>query len=125
MYDTYIFKEGDWGIMDNSFEEKKLPYELLPAKAIDELVKVLDFGAGKYSPNGWRHLLKGDLLKLLGAAMRHVFAYLRGQQNDKETGLHHLAHAACDLFFILELEHKFEEKKNGNEETEDYKTSPA
>lgn len=110
--------------MDNKIDGVKLPYELLPAKALHEVVQVLDFGASKYSPNGWRNLGKNDLPKLLGAALRHVFAYHLGEKNDKETGIDHLAHAVCDLMFIQELKYILKEKENGREEDkEDEKKS--
>ncbi len=116
--------------MDNIIDGVKLPYELLPAKAIDEVVQVLDFGAKKYRPNGWRSLGKEDLQKLMGAALRHIFAYQRGELTDSETGIYHLAHATCDLMFIQELKYILEEKKNGkgreeDKEDQDYKTDPA
>ncbi len=121
----FNLKEGE--DMENSFDGAKLPYELLPARAIDEVVQVLQFGAKKYAPDGWRELGREDLKKLLGAALRHVFAYLRGEYYDEETHIDHLAHASCDLLFIQELKYiiKEREKENGEEDNEDYKTSPA
>lgn len=39
------------------------------------------------------------------ALMRHVCAYLRDPGGtDAESGLPHLAHAACNIAFLLELE---------------------
>ncbi len=109
--------------MENSFDGLKLPYELLPAKAIDEVVQVLDFGAKKYEPHGWRNLKQEDLSKLLGAALRHIFAYMRGEKEDIETGIDHLAHASCDLLFIQELKYIIKEREDGRftEKEEDEK----
>jgi hypothetical protein len=36
------------------------------------------------------------------AMQRHVWAWRRGESLDPETGMHHLAHAACCLFFLYE-----------------------
>ncbi len=105
--------------MENSFDGVKLPYELLPAKAIDEVVQVLQFGARKYEEHGWRNISEEELPKLLGAAMRHVFAYLRGEKVDKETGIDHLAHASCDLLFIQELKYIIKEKEDGREDNKE------
>jgi formamidopyrimidine-DNA glycosylase len=33
--------------------------------------------------------------KVLAAALRHIYAHLRGETLDKESGLAHLAHAGC------------------------------
>ena len=35
------------------------------------------------------------------AAMRHLDAWHRGEVNDEESGLPHLAHAACCLLFVM------------------------
>lgn len=63
--------------------------------------EVLTFGAEKYAPHNWR---KGILLsRLLGASLRHIFAFMGGEDNDSETGLSHLYHASCCLMFASEL----------------------
>ncbi len=102
--------------MENDIDGEKLPYELLPAMALDEVVQVLKFGAKKYSLSGWRSLVKGDMPKLIGAALRHIFAYQRGELIDSETGIDHLAHAVCDLMFIQELKFILKERENGGKE---------
>jgi hypothetical protein len=38
------------------------------------------------------------------AAMRHLWAWWKGEQADPETGLPHLAHAACCLMFLMAYE---------------------
>jgi hypothetical protein len=81
------------------FDTGKPPMELLDAYAIEELVKVLDFGSKKYAAHNWRKGL--TLTRLLGAALRHLFSYLRGEDVDPETGLSHAAHAMCCCMFIL------------------------
>lgn len=42
----------------NKFDNGKLRYDLLPFASIDEVVKVLTFGAEKYVDNNWQ-LVKG------------------------------------------------------------------
>ena len=39
--------------------------------------------------------------RLFGALLRHVFASLRGEDKDSESGLSHMAHAGCCVLFIL------------------------
>jgi hypothetical protein len=73
--------------------------ELLPAEAMTEVAKVLEYGARKYAPNNWRKGLSWG--RLSGAALRHLFAWIGGEDNDKETRLSHLAHAACCVLFLL------------------------
>jgi hypothetical protein len=77
----------------------KLPYELLPEDAIEEVVKVLQFGAKKYAPHNWE---KGISFRRIYAAIRrHGVAVMRGEDNDPETGLSHWAHLTCEGLFAL------------------------
>jgi ribosomal protein L32 len=76
--------------------------ELLPFAALIEVSSVLMYGATKYRPHDWR---KGLLWsRLLGAALRHLFAWGAGENKDPETGRSHLAHACCCVLFLLDYE---------------------
>jgi hypothetical protein len=76
--------------------------ELLPPFAQEEIAKVLTYGARKYDPYNWA---KGmPWMRVYGAALRHLNAFARGEDTDPETGLSHVAHAACNLMFLLEYE---------------------
>jgi Domain of unknown function (DUF5664) len=77
----------------------KLPWYLLPGDALEEVVKVLDFGARKYRERNWEVGMKWS--RCFGACMRHMWAYWKGEDNDPETGLSHLAHAMCCVMFLL------------------------
>ena len=80
-------------------DEGKLPWELLPYDAIQEIVRVLLFGAGKYAPRNWESgMLYG---RLFGALQRHLTAWWLREENDPETALNHLAHAGCCILFLL------------------------
>ncbi len=104
--------------MENDFDGiKKLPYDLIPVIALDEVVQVLDFGREKHGAENWRTCYSDeDIKKLYGAALRHIFAWKRGEANDKETGVDHLAHAVCDLLFLQELKFIRKEKGYGKED---------
>ena len=78
----------------------KVGLHLLPTAPLEEIAKVLDFGAKKYAANQWRKGMKWS--RLLAALWRHTFAWARGIDNDPETGLSHLAHAGCCLLFLLQ-----------------------
>lgn len=87
--------------MSTKYDTGKLPFELLPAAALSQVVGVLSTGAIKYTPNNWRTPgFKWG--RLLGAALRHLFAFIGGEDKDPETGYSHLAHAACCVLFLLE-----------------------
>jgi hypothetical protein len=82
------------------------PYYVLPS-LLEEVAKVRNFGIEKYgNPDGWK--ITGDL-EYLEAAIRHCNEALKAYQNkehslfyDKESGLSHFAHAACDLMFCID-----------------------
>ena len=39
--------------------------------------------------------------RYFSAAQRHLLAWNDGEDNDPESGLPHLAHASCNLMFML------------------------
>ncbi|KQW00062.1 hypothetical protein ASC87_19945 [Rhizobacter sp. Root1221] len=76
--------------------------ELLPPEALLEIAKAFTFGAKKYSANNWRKGFKW--MRVTGALLRHVYAWMRGEKADPESGLSHLAHAGACLCFLLTFE---------------------
>ena len=84
------------------FDDGKLPLHLLSTEAMNQTAAVLAFGAQKYAEHNWR---KGFVWsRPLSAAMRHITAFNDGEDRDPESGLSHLAHAACCIMFLLEFE---------------------
>lgn len=86
------------------FDGDKPRMDLLDPHAIEQLSQVLTFGAQKYAAHNWRQGISKS--RLLAAAFRHLFAYLRGEDKDPESGLPHVAHAMCCCMFLLGLEHR-------------------
>lgn len=85
-------------------------YDLVPVEALDQVVRVLTFGAEKYGDHNWSKVTDADL-RYFSAAQRHLWAYrsavLAGDEDgrfDHESGRHHLAHAISCLLFMLELD---------------------
>ena len=67
------------------------PYDLMPfQETVEAYCRVAEFGAKKYAPWNWSKGL--SRVQLLGSMFRHAFAYLRGEDHDKETGLLHTDH---------------------------------
>ena len=83
------------------FDGGKLQYGLIPPMALKEMVRVLTFGAEKYEPDNWKHV-PDSKRRYFDAMQRHLWAWKEGEQFDPESGIYHLAHAACCLFFLLE-----------------------
>lgn len=83
------------------FSAGKPGMQWLPWGPLQEVAKVLDYGAHKYgSRSNWRKGMKW--MELAGSTVRHVSSWIKGDDFDAESGLHHLAHAVCDLLFLLE-----------------------
>lgn len=68
-------------------------FDLIDAKAMFEMAKVLDHGAKKYGANNWRLIPVEDHLNHL---LMHAYAYLAGDRTDD-----HLSHALCRATFAL------------------------
>lgn len=111
------YPEPATGIVDDpdatrgkKFDDNKSRFHLMPRQAEQEVVDVLTYGAIKYDEYNWQ---KVEPLndRYYSAARRHMQAFMNGERRDIESGLHHLAHAACCLLFMLEndLQHELPE----------------
>lgn len=85
------------------FDQDKDRWDLLPMDVVEDVVKVMTFGARKYGPNNWQQVENGRE-RYYAALLRHINAWRRGEAVDPETGLPHLAHAACCLGFLQWLD---------------------
>ena len=78
----------------------KAPWELLPWDAVEQVVRVLQFGANKYAARNWEKGIAYS--RLFGAMQRHGKSWFQDREElDPETGLHHLAHLTCETLFAL------------------------
>ena len=84
------------------YDEGKLRWDLLPISEVEEIVKVLSFGAQKYRDNSWQNVENG-IERYYAALLRHIVAWRKGEEADFESGLKHLSHAATNLIFLLYL----------------------
>lgn len=62
------------------------------------VTRVLMFGAKKYADRNWEKGIKFS--RLFASAKRHLIANARGEKLDPESGLPHIAHAACNIVMI-------------------------
>jgi hypothetical protein len=80
------------------FNEGKRRWSLLDLKYLEGLVEVLEMGAIKYGDYNWTlGLPTTDIYESL---MRHVIAWKSGEDKDAESGLDHIDHAICNLYFM-------------------------
>lgn len=83
-------------------DKGKLPISLVPMFIIKCIAAIRKYGEEKYhAPNNW---VLVDKQRYVDAMWRHLIAYQEGEIYDKESGLPHLWHAACNMAFILEME---------------------
>lgn len=68
-----------------------VPYDLVPFQEMtDAYSRVAEYGAKKYASWNWSKGL--PRVQIIGSLLRHTWAYLRGEECDKETGLSHTDH---------------------------------
>jgi hypothetical protein len=81
-----------------------LPYDLVPFQEItDAYTRVGEFGAIKYEPWNWSKGL--SRVQILGSLLRHTFAYLRGEEHDKDSGLLHTDHILWNAVTLVHNVH--------------------
>jgi len=80
--------------------EGKPRYDLVPAYAQEQYVRVLTKGSEKYAPRNWEKGMAWT--KVIASLERHIKAIKNGQDYDEETGLLHSAHVMCNAAFLTE-----------------------
>jgi hypothetical protein len=81
------------------FDTDKPRMDLVDMEAVEELAKVLTFGAKKYADHNWR--LGMNYSRVTASMLRHIAAFQKGEDNDQETGLPHMAHVMCNAMFLI------------------------
>lgn len=85
------------GVKDN---RSKPRVDLIPSKPLFAAGKVLAFGATKYKPHNWRLGLGWS--DTYASAMRHLLAFMDGEDIDPESGEPHVINALCQVLFLAE-----------------------
>ena len=95
------------------YNEGKLKWSLVDWQSLEPLVKVLEMGAEKYSPNNWK---KGmPVTQVSESLLRHMFAFLNGEDIDPESKIEHLGHVMCNAMFltyILREKSQFDDRQD-------------
>lgn len=89
---------AQWGTGGRKDDGDKSRVELLDAEFLEDVGRVLAFGARKYAAHNWRGGLSWS--RILGAILRHTLAILRGEDRDSESNLPHSAHLGCNVMFL-------------------------
>lgn len=81
-------------------DDGKPAWRLFPWRGASWVQKVMDYGARKYTDNGWQSVPNAEQ-RYFDALLRHVVAHASGELSDPESGLPHIAHAATNALFLL------------------------
>lgn len=94
--------EGGSGTDPTPNRHQKPMMDLLPFGALEDVARAYQSGIEKgYEPWQWRNgsLWRG---KQMAAALRHISEWMRGNDEDVESGLNPLAHAVSRLLVLLD-----------------------
>jgi hypothetical protein len=87
-------------------DQGKAPFHLLSGPALWAVAEVLEYGRQKYAARNWEDGISYS--RLFAALQRHLWEWWSGVKRDDESGLHALAHAMCDIMFLLHYELRYE-----------------
>jgi len=81
------------------YDKGKVKYSTMPIHALQEVLKAFTYGADKYEAYNYS---KGmDHTRYIDATLRHINAYLLGEDID-ESGNTHLSHAVASLMMLMD-----------------------
>jgi len=92
------------------FDAGKIKYSVFPNSVLEDVIRVMMFGANKYGMDNWK--LCEDPTRYYDAGRRHEESWKSGEKFDPESGLPHLAHAICNWVFAHYIDSQ-ERKENG------------
>jgi hypothetical protein len=80
-------------------DKGKAPLSWVPRIAVEQEALAFKFGAVKYGKGNYQKGMEWS--RLLDAALRHIYAFSDGENNDSESNLSHLAHARSNLAMLM------------------------
>lgn len=80
------------------YDSGKPDLSMIPYEFLEEVALVLMHGEKTYGRDNWT--IGSNWNRAFSAAGRHMFKWWAGEDRDPESGLSHLAHAACNLMFL-------------------------
>lgn len=108
------------------YDSEKPMMHLVDPYFVEEIAKVMTFGAKKYEQENWREGIA--ITRVLSGLERHLLCIKKGIDIDSESGLNHLAHVAANAMFIhfylrtrpdLDDRYYIKEQKKNKESTND------
>lgn len=86
-------------VRGDKFNSGKPRMSLIPGVAMRAVAMVYNYGEKKYAAWNWSKGL--TFSELIDATERHISYFKDGENLDRESNLHHLAHAVFGLLCIL------------------------
>lgn len=98
--------EGTWILSPQEansatrYNAGKPQWTLFDVSVFEGVVRVLEFGAKKYGVDNWKKGFKWS--SIMNSMYRHLYKWwYKGEENDEESGLPHMDHVACNVYFML------------------------
>lgn len=89
---------------------------LIPKEALWGMATAFTYGAKKYAAHNFKAGISYS--RLADAAMRHITAYMDGEDTDVESGNNHLYHALASVAMLVYMHHNkpnMDDRYKGNE----------
>lgn len=90
-------KNVDTGLRYNKGKPRM---ELIEAGFMEEVAKILTFGAEKYEIDNWKKFDNEKRFQTIGSLMRHLEEYRKGNKMDSESNCSHLCHIVTNAMFL-------------------------
>jgi len=91
-------KKQSMSDLGSRFNTGKARWSLVSWKALLPMVQVLEFGATKYDDWNWAKGL--PYTQICESLLRHVHAFIEGEEDDQESKLSHVGHILCNAMFL-------------------------
>lgn len=99
-------------------------FDLVPFEEIAKAyVRVAEFGAMKYSAWNWTSGTGLPRAQIIRSLLSHVFAYMRGEDIDKDSGLSHTDHILWNAVALTHSHHWQINDDRRKEPSRDYKST--
>jgi hypothetical protein len=85
---------------EKKYDQGKPRFDLIDPFFTLQMARVFEYGARKYGENSWQKV-SNPRARYCAALHRHINEWQRKQIIDDESGEYHLAHAACNLMFLM------------------------
>lgn len=89
------------GKQDNA--KTKPPISIIPYESLANISLAMAYGAEKYGRGDYRNQDTLCWTLYADACYRHLGEWLEGTDRDRESGIHHVSHAAASLVILLFL----------------------